>query len=272
MMGDFFIHDIDPVLFRIGPLKIAWYGISYAISFLIGLLLVKKNLAKKGIQLPAEHYGDFLFAIIFGVMIGGRLGYVFFYRLTDYMQNPWHIFAVWEGGMSFHGGMLGVIIAALIFCKKYKYNFYTLADPTMPLVAIGVGIVRMANFINGELYGSITNVPWAVIFFRTDPLRLPRHPSQIYESFLEGFLMAILLQFLLFKIKLKGIIFWLFIGIYGIVRFLIEFIRLPDDISLYANGMLFGCFSMGQVLSLLMIAVAVFSIILINYREMTVTK
>jgi phosphatidylglycerol:prolipoprotein diacylglycerol transferase len=258
---NFFVHDINPIILKVGPINIAWYGLCYLVSFLLGYIFVRKNFAKKGTTIPAEHYDSFIFYIIFGVIIGGRIGYIIFYQLSYYLQNPLHVFYVWQGGMSFHGGLLGVIIAGLIFCKRYKYKFYTLADPAMPLVAIGVGLVRVGNFINGELYGSQTNIPWAVIFQNTDPLAVPRHPSQLYEALLEGFLMAILLQFLLTRTKVKGLIFWLFIGIYGLVRYLVEYIRVPDDIDLYRHGMLFGYFSMGQLLSLIMLIVATIFII-----------
>jgi len=253
---NYFVHDIDPVFLTIGPLRFAWYGLSYLVSFVLGFWLVKKNLARQGVKMSEEHYFDYIFYIVLGVMIGGRLGYVFFYRFSEYLMHPLSVFYVWEGGMSFHGGMLGVICSVLLYCKRKKYNFYTLADPTMPLVAIGVGLVRVANFINGELYGSPTTLPWAVIFIRDDPYRLPRHPSQLYEALLEGFLMAGLLQFLLSRNKIKGMLFWLFIFIYGVVRYCIEFIRLPDDIPLYDNGPLLGHFSMGQLLSLGMVVVA----------------
>jgi len=254
----YFVHNIDPVIFTIGPLRIAWYGLSYLISFFLGFWLVKKNLTRQKVSMSDEHYYDFIFYIILGVMIGGRLGYIFFYRFGDYLRNPLSVFYVWEGGMSFHGGMLGTICSVLLYCKRYKYDFYTIVDPAMPLVAIGVGLVRIANFINGELYGSPTTLPWAVIFIRDDVYRLPRHPSQLYEALLEGFLMAILLQYLLSKNKIKGMIFWLFILIYGVVRYLIEFIRLPDDIPIYKNGLLYGSLpvSMGQLLSLGMVLVA----------------
>jgi phosphatidylglycerol:prolipoprotein diacylglycerol transferase len=198
-------------------------------------------------------------------MIGARLGYVFFYSPLYYWEHPFEVLEIWKGGMSFHGGALGVIIASLNFCKRKRYEFYTLADPSMPFVAVGVGIVRIANFINSELYGSPTNLPWAVIFYDRDyNYTQPSHPSQIYESFCEGFFMAILLQYLLFKTKIKGLIFWLFIGLYGVVRYLIEFIRLPDyHIRLYRleiyqnNEWMFTFFSIGQILCLVMVVIAV---------------
>jgi phosphatidylglycerol:prolipoprotein diacylglycerol transferase len=257
---NYFIHDIDPIIFSIGPVRIAWYGLSYIISFVIGFFFIRKNYEKTGVKIPAEHYENFIFCLLLGTIIGGRLGYVIFYDLVEYLQNPLRIFFVWEGGMSFHGGLIGVIVAALIFCVKYKYNFYTLADPAMPLVAIGVGLVRIANFINSELVGRATELPWAVIFVRAEEFAVPRHPSQLYEALLEGFLMAIVLQIVLFRTKVKGLVFWLFIGIYGVVRYLVEYIREPDVLPMYENGMLFGYFSMGQILSLVMLATAAFFI------------
>ena len=248
-----FIHRIDPILLSFGPFRVAWYGIMYLISFTLGYLLLKRNYYKKGVDITLAHYDSFFYSIVFGVFIGARLGFVLFYHPEYYLANPLEIIYIWQGGLSFHGGLIGVIIASLLFCRKYKYNFYTLADPAMPLVALSIGFVRIGNFINGELYGSVTNLPWAVVFANTDPLLLPRHPSQIYESLLEGFLMSIFLQIMLFKTKISGMIFWLFIGCYGVVRFLVEFIRLPDDLIYYENGMILGFFSLGQLLSLFMI-------------------
>jgi phosphatidylglycerol:prolipoprotein diacylglycerol transferase len=223
----------------------------FIISFIIGLIFVKKNMARKDVVINRDQYESFIFYVMLGVMIGGRLGYVLFYGLRYYIANPQLIFAVWQGGMSFHGGALGCIIAGAIFCKIHKYNFYKLADPTMPFVALGLGFGRIGNFINGELYGRATDVPWAVIFPHVD--MLPRHPSQLYQALLEGFLMAIILQIILVRTKLKGLVFWLFIGLYGMARFFVEYIRIPDDISLYEDGLLFDAFTMGQVLSIVML-------------------
>jgi phosphatidylglycerol:prolipoprotein diacylglycerol transferase len=253
---NYFIHDIDPIIFSIGPINIAWYGLSFILSFIIGYLLIQKNYQKVGVTIPREHYESFIFSLLLGTILGGRFGYMIFYNLSEFLHNPLLLFRVWEGGMSFHGGLIGVVTAGLWFCRKYKYKFYTLSDPAMPLVAIGVGLVRVANFINGELYGRETDLPWAVIFARTDYLAVPRHPSQLYEALLEGFLMAIILQIVLFRAKTKGLVFWLFIGIYGVVRYLVEYIRVPDDLPMYENGMLLGYFSMGQLLSLIMFATA----------------
>ena len=258
-----YVHDLNPFLFELGFIRVPWYGLMYLISFVIGYLFLKKNYAKKNIKITQEQCLDFIFYIMLGVMIGGRLGYVIFYGLLEYLKHPLDIFKVWEGGMSFHGGAIGTIIAGLIYCKKNKFDFYTLADPAMPFVAIGLGLGRIGNFINGELYGKVSDVPWAVIFPEGGPW--PRHPSQLYEALFEGFLMAIFLQLVLLKTSVKGLVFWLFIGSYGIVRFLIEYIRIPDTgLDIYKHGMIFGVFSMGQVLSLCMIVAAVIGFIAIR--------
>ena len=262
-----FIHNIDPIIVSFGPFRIGWYGLMYVISFILGYFLVKRNFKKKNIVLKDEYYESFIISIVVGVMVGARLGYVLFYDIGYYLENPLRIFYVWQGGMSFHGGLIGVIISALLFCKKYKLDFYTLADAAIPFVALGIGFGRIGNFINGELYGKATELPWAVIFLRTDPEMLPRHPSQLYEALFEGFLMAAFLQFILFKTKIKGLTFWLFILGYGIVRFLIELVRLPDNLPMYDNGMLFNLFSMGQVLSLLMIIAAIIGIVSLSIHK-----
>jgi len=209
-----------------------------------------------------EKYETFIFNVALGVIVGGRLGYVFFYDLPAFLHNPLVIFQVWNGGMSFHGGALGVIIASLLFCRKYKYSILTLGDAAMPFVAIGLGLGRWGNFINAELYGNPTNVPWAMIF-PTDPSRLPRHPTQLYEMILEGIVLFFVLSMLLRKSKKVGIVFWSFFPLYGIFRIFIEFFRERDDItSLYPNGLLYGFLpvSQGQFLSIFMILIGAFGI------------
>ncbi|HOH59941.1 MAG: prolipoprotein diacylglyceryl transferase [Candidatus Cloacimonetes bacterium] len=234
---------------------IRWYGLFYVLSFVLAYFLYKHTLKLKGISLPREEYESAIFYVMLGVILGGRLGYVVFYNFLYYLRNPLEIFAVWEGGMSFHGGALGVIIAGLLFCRKYKYSFVDLADAAIPLVAIGLALGRLGNFINAELWGQVSNLPWAMVF--PDAGDLPRHPTQLYEMLSEGILLGLISYLLLRKGARKGMVFWTFIGGYGIVRFLIEFVRIPDDISFYRDfGFIFGFMSIGQFLSMLMVIAA----------------
>lgn len=245
------------------PLQIRWYGLFYVLSFIIGFLTFGHNLKFRQIKLNREQYESAIFHVMVGVILGGRLGYVLFYNLLFYLHNPLAIFAVWEGGMSFHGGALGVIIAGLIFARRNKLHFLSLADAAVPIVAIGLGLGRLGNFINGELWGKATNLPWAMIFPGSDGV--PRHPTQIYELFLEGIVLSIVSYFLLKKLKQKGLVFFSFIGLYGVFRFLIEFVREPDDISFYTKfGFIFGFMSIGQFLSFLMIIAAAWGIWKVN--------
>ena len=247
-------------------LQIRWYGFFYVLSFILGYLLYRYNLKKRGIILERELYESALFAIMLGVIIGGRLGYVLFYNLPYYLQYPQYILAVWEGGMSFHGGALGVIIAGLIYCRKHKQSFYAMADPAVPLVAMGLGWGRLGNFINGELYGRVTTLPWGMIF--PGGGSSPRHPSQLYELFLEGIVLAGICQYLLGKIKQEGLVFWIFIGGYGFFRFLVEFVREPDALEFYEKfGLILGFMSIGQLLSLSMMIAAAIGFYLIRRKQ-----
>jgi phosphatidylglycerol:prolipoprotein diacylglycerol transferase len=247
------------------PLQIRWYGLMYVLGFLLGYILYKHNLRFKKLSLDKDTYEGLIFAIMLGVILGGRLGYILFYNLPYYFTHPLEIFEVWQGGMSFHGGALGVIISGLIFARRHKLSFYKFADPAIPLVAIGLGLGRLGNFINGELYGRVTNVPWAMIFPDSDGL--PRHPTQLYEMFLEGIVLAIIAQYVYRKTRLEGLGFWTFIGGYGIIRFLIEFVREPDQIDLYKNGLFFGFVTVGMVLSFLMVCASVTGILYLIKRQ-----
>jgi phosphatidylglycerol:prolipoprotein diacylglycerol transferase len=239
--------NFHPTLLTIGSLEIRWYGLLYVISFIIAHVFLKKLYKKRAVSITSEQYENLIFTMMLGVIIGGRFGYIVFYHLPFYLQNPLHIFAVWEGGMSFHGGVIGVILGGILFCKKQNLLFYELADPVIPLSAIGIGLVRWGNFMNAELYGRITNVPWAMIFPDSDGL--PRHPSQLYELFAEGILLFFITYFLVKRNLRNGTVFWSFIGLYGFFRFLIEFTREPDA----HLGFVVGYFTMGQVLCFLMI-------------------
>ena len=240
--------EINPTIFKLGMFEIRWYGLFYIIGFLIAFIFIKKSYAHKNIKLKKEDYETLLFNLMLGVIIGGRLGYILFYNFHYYISHPLQILAVWQGGMSFHGGAIGVLIFGYLFCKKHNYNFYKLADPVAPFASIALFLGRIGNFINGELWGRATNVPWAMIF-PSDPQRLPRHPSQLYEAFLEGALLFTITYIMCREIKKPGIVFWSWIGLYGIFRTLVEFVRQPD-----ANlGHVIGFMTMGQILSSVMI-------------------
>jgi phosphatidylglycerol---prolipoprotein diacylglyceryl transferase len=234
-------------------LAVTWYGFLYVVSFIIGYIFYRHNLKLKKITLDREQYENYIFVIMLGVILGGRLGYILFYGLPYYLSNPLHVFSVWEGGMSFHGGALGVVIATWLFCKKNKFSFLQLSDPAMPFIAIGLGLGRLGNFINGELFGKPTNMPWGMVFPNADSL--PRHPSQLYELFLEGIVLFAVSQWLNHKKLKDGSIFFIFFILYGIFRIMIEFVREPDKISIYQNGLLYGFLpiTQGQFLSMLMI-------------------
>lgn len=226
----------------------------YIISFVIGYFLLKNLYKKRNIKISKSDFENLFFYIMLGVIIGGRLGYVLFYNLTECIRNPLEIFAVWHGGMSFHGGMIASILFGYFFCRKHHYNFYKLADPTVIAAPIGLAFGRFGNFINGELYGRPTNLPWGIIFPGEN---LARHPSQLYELFLEGILLFIILL-ILSKINLRrGFMFWSFIFLYGFFRFLVEFVREPDT----QLGFLIGFLTMGQILSGLMIIISIIGFI-----------
>ncbi len=250
--------DINPTIFKLGMLEIRWYGLFYIVGFAIAFIFVKKSYAMKNIRLKKEDYETLLFNLMLGVIIGARLGYILFYNIQYYISHPLHIFAVWQGGMSFHGGAIGVLIFGYLFSKKHNYNFYELADPVAPFASIALFLGRIGNFVNGELWGRPTNVLWAMVF-PSDPKQLPRHPSQLYEAFLEGILLFTITYIMFRKIKKPGIVFWSWIGLYGVFRTSVEFVRQPD-----ANlGHLIGFMTMGQILSSVMIVSSLIGIFFI---------
>jgi phosphatidylglycerol:prolipoprotein diacylglycerol transferase len=238
---------IDPILFEYGPVRLSWYGLMYVFGFLISYFLVLHQIKKKDFGLSKGEIENLYFYLIIGLAVGARLGYILFYNLNMYLEEPLEIFAIWHGGMSFHGGLIGVVFVGILFAWKNKKSFWKLADLLTVTAPLGLALGRIGNFINGELYGRTTSVPWGVVFPLGGPL--PRHPSQLYESALEGFvLFAILWRFKDKKIPEGGIL-PLFLIFYGIFRFLIEFFREPDA----QLGFILGPFSMGQVLCFLMI-------------------
>ncbi len=240
--------NIDPVLIAFGPLQIRWYGIMYLLGFLFSYMLVHYQLARQKTKLLTnEQLLDLYFYLILGLILGARLGYILFYNLKEYLQHPWELVAVWHGGMSFHGGMVGVLLAAWWYCRKSKISFLSLGDLLVITAPIGLGLGRLANFINGELYGRITTVPWGMVFPQGGPM--PRHPSQLYEAILEGVVLFSLLWMRKNKKSFQGELAADFLILYGLFRILIEFFRQPD----VQVGYLWGLFTMGQLLSSLMI-------------------
>lgn len=241
---------IDPEIVRIGPFSVRWYGMMYLIGFLSSYLLVRYQVKKRGLPLSKTTIDSLYTYIILGLLIGARVGYVLFYNLPVYIKDPLEIFAVWHGGMSFHGGLTGCIIGGYIFSKKFKVDFWQLSDLIVITAPIGIGLGRLGNFINGELYGRITDVPWAMVFPEGGPL--PRHPSQLYEFLLEGIILFLLLWFLKDRVSKKGYLLAAFLLFYGIFRFLVEFLREPDPQIGYISGFL----TMGQILSSVMVLIS----------------
>jgi len=244
---------IDPVAFSAGPIKVHWYGLMYLLSFLWFLYGGKFAIEKKGhAVLTKNMIEDFLFYGALGTIIGGRLGYCLLYQPGYYLSNPLDIFKTWDGGMSFHGGMLGVLFAIYLFAKKIKTHFFVVADFIAPFIPVCLFLGRLGNFINGELFGRLckTNLPWCMVFPQSGVL-LPRHPSQLYEALIEGILLTLILWFYSAKPRKTGQISGLFLISYGIARFILEFFREPDSFAV--SIVQFTGISLGQIYSLPMI-------------------
>jgi len=239
--------NISPEIVKIGPLSIRWYGLMYLIGFICSYLIVKREIKRRGLRVERDFLENLYFYLIFGLLLGARIGYVVFYNLPYFTKHPLEVLAIWHGGMSFHGGLIGVIVAAWLFTKAKKFDFFTITDMLVITAPIGLGLGRIGNFINGELYGRVTDVPWAMIFPEGGPL--PRHPSQLYEAALEGALLFVILWILKDKFSRSGIVSSLFLIFYGIFRFFIEFFREPDP----QIGYIFRIFTMGQILCTIMI-------------------
>ncbi|MDA8090162.1 MAG: prolipoprotein diacylglyceryl transferase [Nitrospiraceae bacterium] len=243
---------ISPTIIRVGPLAVRWYGLMYILGFITSWFLFKYQVKKQKIKaLTDQVVESFYFWLIVALVLGARLGYVLFYNLGYYVENPLRIFAVWQGGMSFHGGLLGIIIAGVLFCRKYKLDFWKMADLLAPTVPPALGFGRLGNFINGELYGRPSNVPWAMVFPQGG--NVPRHPSELYEFFCEGILFFIALWILKDRVKRSGMMVAAFLILYGVIRFTLEFFRQPDP----QLGFVAGPFTMGQLLSSAMVLAGV---------------
>jgi phosphatidylglycerol---prolipoprotein diacylglyceryl transferase len=241
--------QIDPILFSLGPLHIRWYGLMYVLGFLASYYLVQKQIREFRFHQLGEQFENLNMVLIVAVVIGGRLGYVLFYNFSYYLAHPLEIPATWSGGMSFHGACLALVLGGWLFCRKKQIDFWRAADLYTATIPIGIGLGRIGNFINGELYGRLTSMPWGMVFPDGGPL--PRHPSQLYESLLEGLLLFVLLWTMRRKPWRQnkywphGSVFALFLSGYGCLRILVENFREPDQ----QLGFFLGLFTMGQVLS-----------------------
>ena len=218
---------INPVALSLGPLQIHWYGIMYLLAFAGAYMLAARNSQRPWAPIKRSQVEDLITYGAWGVILGGRLGYLFFYSADKWLADPAMLFRVWEGGMSFHGGLIGVAIAIFTYGRKNKVSFLGLADFVVPLVPAGLFLGRIGNFIGGELYGRATEVPWAMVF-PSDPTQLTRHPSQLYEALLEGLVIFLVINWYARKPRLFGEVSGLFLILYGLFRFLVEFVREPD--------------------------------------------
>ncbi|WP_226470376.1 prolipoprotein diacylglyceryl transferase [Luteimonas panaciterrae] len=271
-----YLHQIDPIAFRIGPVAVHWYGLMYLLGFVAAWYLGRSRV--RAGRLPgvdANAYGDLMFYAMLGVVLGGRIGYILFYDLRTYIEHPLQVFKIWQGGMSFHGGLLGVVVAMFWWGRRHKLHFFDVADFVAPLVPPGLGFGRLGNFINGELWGKATGGNWGVVFpqdpevsrlildptmlraqFESGALNMyARHPSQLYQFALEGVAMFVILWWYSSRPRPRYAISGLFALLYGVFRFAVEFVRLPDENLGY---LAFGWLTMGQLLSVPLILIGLF--------------
>jgi phosphatidylglycerol:prolipoprotein diacylglycerol transferase len=246
--------QFDPVAISLGPLKVHWYGLMYVIGFLAFLYLGKRRAAKPGSVFKPEQVDDMMFWGALGVVLGGRIGYMFFYNLREFLGDPLSFFQVWDGGMSFHGGLIGVTLVMLILSWKWGVRFFQLSDFVAPLIPIGLGAGRIGNFINGELWGRPTDMPWGMVFPPAG-MDIARHPSQLYQAFLEGLVLFVLLWWFSRVSRPVGAVTGLFVAAYAVFRIIVEFFRQPDQ---HLGYVAFGWMTQGQVLSLPMLALGLF--------------
>ena len=261
-----FYHNLNPVLLELGPLQIRYYGLFYALGFVIAYFLISYLAKKKALPINKDDVADFLVYMVVGVVSGARLIYVLFYNMSFYIHNPLEIFAVWHGGLSFHGGLLGAIVATYLFCKRKKIEFYDIADIAVIPVALALALGRIGNFMNGELYGRLTDVAWCIDYSKNKFVEnLPsgcRHPSQIYASIKDLAIFSILWAIKNKKLP-KGYLFWTFVTLYGLFRTIIEFFRAPDE----QIGFIFNYFTMGQLLSFPLFLLGVYMLFKLNKNK-----
>ena len=258
-----FTNNFDPVAFQIFSLEIRWYSLAYIFGISLGWMYCKKKLIQNKYIL--DIFDDYITYVIVGIILGGRIGYALFYNLKFYLENPVEILMIWNGGMSFHGGLIGIIIVSVLFAKKYDQDSFLYMDLVALVAPIGIFFGRIANFINSELYGIPTEVPWAVIFVQID--KLARHPSQLYEAFLEGVILFLILLYYKKKnyLETPGLISGVFLIFYSIFRFIIEFLRVPDE----QLGYLILNLSMGQIISLITILLGIILFYFKNENKQT---
>ena len=256
---NFVLPYIDPVAIQIGPLAIRWYGLMYLIGFIFAFWMANRQCKQSNGVWTKEQVSDLLFYGFLGVILGGRIGYVLFYQFPLFLDDPLYLFRIWEGGMSFHGGMLGVATAIITYSKLTKRSMFAVGDFVMPLVPVGLGAGRIGNFINSELWGRVTDSPFGVIFHNAGPL--PRHPSQLYEFALEGVLLFLIINVFIRKPRPAGSVSGLFMICYGLFRIVVEFARQPDaQLGFFSFGI-----TMGQILSIPMVVVGA-GLIVFAYR------
>jgi phosphatidylglycerol:prolipoprotein diacylglycerol transferase len=246
--------SIDPVALSLGPIQIHWYGIMYLLAFTFAWFLALRNSQRPRSPVKKTQVEDLIVYGAFGVILGGRLGYLLFYSADKWLADPTMLVRIWEGGMSFHGGLIGVGIALLIYSRKYQISFLSLVDFATPLVPTGLFFGRIGNFIGQELYGRPTDVPWAMVF-PADPQQLARHPSQLYEAALEGLVLFFIINWYARKPRLYGEVTGLFLILYGTFRFMIEFVRQPDAQFVGQSALVesFNWMTRGQTLCIPMI-------------------
>jgi phosphatidylglycerol:prolipoprotein diacylglycerol transferase len=256
----FVYPDFDPIALQLGPVRVTWYGLMYLGGFALGWLGARTRAKRPGSPIASTQVDDLVFYVALGVIIGGRVGYMLFYNFGGLLENPLSLVAVWEGGMSFHGGLIGVLVAMWLFGRRIGQTFFAVADFLAPWAAPGIGLGRIGNFINGELWGKPTDpdAPWAVIVDGT-----ALHPSQLYEAFLEGVVLFVVLWWYSAKPRPRMAVSGLFLLLYGIFRFAVEFVRLPDE---HLGYLYFGWVTKGQELSAPMIVLGAL-LLIVAYRR-----
>ncbi len=255
---------IDPVAFSLGPLKVRWYGICYIVGILAAWWLMSMRVRQPHYDWSRDQVADLVFYATIGIIVGGRLGSVFFYNFPYYLDNPFAIFKIWQGGMAFHGGLLGVLVAVWLYCRSINKTFFSATDLIAPVVPIGLGAGRIGNFINGELWGRTTEVPWGVVFPRAEPLGVGRHPTQLYEACLEGLVLFLILWIYSSRPRPRMSVSGLFLLGYGSFRFGVEFLREPDS---HIGFVALDWLTMGQLLSVPMILFGLFLLIHAQQRN-----